>query len=93
MTSRKNLVVNNRLSCTSFRVFETDHFNFWAATKANSQTKFEALLNEPVEACVPVKWTRITRAVVNGTKFWRFLFQSSETERNIIIFTAHCLNL
>ncbi len=92
MAIRKDQVVNNRLGCTSLLVarvthkrFKTDHFHFactvpfWAATKANSQTKYEALLNDPVESCVPIKRTRITRAAVDGTMFWRFLFQSGET--------------
>ncbi len=92
MSIRKDQLVKNRLHCTLLLVvwvthkrFKTDHFQFaytvpfWAATKANGQTKFEALLNNVVEAYVPIKRTRIKRAVVDGTNFWRFLFQSSET--------------
>ncbi len=92
MAIRKDQVVNNRLGCTSLLVarvthkrFKTDHSHFactvpfWAAMNANSQTKFEVLLNKPVEACVHMKRTRITRAVVDETKYWRFLFQPGET--------------
>ncbi len=85
MIIREDQVVKNRLGCLSLLVvrvthkrLKTDHFHFaytvlfWAETKANTQIKFEALLNDAAEAYVPIKRTRITRAVVDGTNFWRF---------------------